>query len=408
MLLRTFKPVSVLLASAAVILWVLASGCSQSEARLGDDTVDASSPPPTFTKPSDGGASTADVDAGPPPKALLCTATECPDGFATCTSDDGPAYKCGTDLMRDPKNCGSCGNECLVYKPLHMTSRCVQGACELECMNDPFYPTDRRNCNGEVDDGCEVDVLVDPNNCGACGNKCAADQPCLKGKCGCPPNQIFCDGMCVDPKSDDFNCGGCGIVCDLPKDACDPLPTNAGYGCKAGTCGHLKCGGFSRDCNDDMAGDTCKSDGCEVDDVRTDKNNCGGCGIKCIGQQECVDEGNGPECAVPCTRFGKVLCPNTGMCTDLLNDPANCGGCGAFCANAGPHQVRSCKKGLCDYECEPGYADCNGNTADGCETNLMANPGHCGSCGNRCDIGAGQPCVEGTCLMKECDEGTTK
>src|SRR4029079_12292763 len=117
-----------------------------------------------------------------------------------------------TDLKRDNKNCGACGNECLQYKPLHMTSRCVDAACELERLNEPrdFDPEDFRNCNSLLDDGCESDVNHDANNCGACGNKCAPGTHCIEGKCGCPAGLIDCFGLCVDPENDNNHCGGCG------------------------------------------------------------------------------------------------------------------------------------------------------------------------------------------------------
>jgi hypothetical protein len=120
-----------------------------------------------------------------------------------------------------------------------------------------------------------------------------------------------------------------------------------------------------------------------------------------------VDEGNGPECAVPCARFGKTLCPGP-RCVDLLNDPDACGACNAACRPAGPNQTRACEKGLCVYGCAPGFADCNGDPADGCETNLDAHPANCGACGHACDVAAGQPCVEGKCLTVPCDAGVTR
>lgn len=402
MLVRKLRSLAVLTAA-----WALTWGCARDEARLGNDP-EVEAPLPTFTPPTSANAGDAGLNAAEAGPVLMCIGTECPAPFTTCPATDGPSYKCGTDLAHDENNCGACGNKCLVYEPLDMTSRCVEGKCELECMNDPYYPTDRRNCNGAVDDGCEVDVLSDPQNCGACGNACAAGQPCLKGKCGCAPGWIACNGVCVNPKTDDLNCGACGNECQQPASACNPMPKHAYFGCVGGTCGNLKCGGASADCNHDLGPGQCSSDGCEVEDLRTDRNNCGGCGIKCAVGEECVDEGAGPECAVPCTKFGKVLCKAQGQCADLLNDPAHCGGCGNVCPLAGPHQVRSCAKGRCAYECAPGFADCNGNPADGCETNVNANPGHCGACGNRCDIAAGQPCVEGKCLMKACDEEVTK
>jgi hypothetical protein len=382
-----------------VLAWGLSWGCSQASVRLGEEGPDGSAPVPFMP---DKDASADGEGGGPSQELLACVGTECPAPFATCTSEDGPSYKCGTDLSHDPKNCGACGNECLVYEPIFMTSRCVQGVCELECRNEPTIPMDRRNCNGEIDDGCEVDVFTDPNNCGACGKVCAAGEPCLEGKCGCPAPLIFCDGKCVNPKTDDANCGGCGIVCEEPADACSPMPPGAYHGCMGGTCGHLKCGTFSADCNNDLGPGKCDSDGCEAD-ISSDRNNCGGCGIVCKPGEECIDEGFGYECAVPCSRFGKIFCESNGECVDLLTDVRNCGGCGNVCPLAGPNQIQLCTKGLCDLQCAPDFADCNGNAVDGCEVNLRVHPANCGSCGNRCDIAAGQPCVEGKCLMTTCD-----
>jgi hypothetical protein len=342
---------------------------------------------------------------------LMCVGTECPEPFTTCPSS-GLGYKCGVDLSRDPNNCGTCGNKCLNYKSLNMNSRCVDGQCELECYNDVSVSAlrDMRNCNGAVDDGCEADILSDPLNCGVCGKACGAGQPCIRGKCGCPVGLEACPGLggsvgCVDTQSDDFNCGVCGKMCTTGPDA-GCTPPNTYYGCGGGKCEQLKCSGSSADCNHDIGTLGCQSDGCEVEDIKKDRNNCGGCGIQCAPNEECVDEGNGPECAVPCAtgaNAGKSKCPNG--CVDLLNDPNNCGGCGERCRNAGANELRACKKGLCAIECVPGFADCNGDPSDGCEVNLRNNPGNCGACGTRCDIVAGQPCIDGRCLMVECDGG---
>ncbi len=398
------------LSGPILIVWAASWGCAQENVRLGDEAGDAGSVRAFTPGAGDDASAESAGDAAQPSTALMCVGTECPAGFATCpTSEIG--YKCGVDLSRDPDNCGACGNKCLDYKTLFMTSRCVAGKCELECNNDVNFPglIDMRNCNGAIDDGCETNVMSDVQNCGVCGKSCGAGQPCIKGKCGCPPGRIACPGpqgsiVCTDPSSDDFNCGGCGISCTKdPDDACSPLPPNTRYGCGGGKCGQLKCGGRSADCNHDLATLGCSSDGCEVGDIEKDRNNCGGCGIACAPQEECIDEGNGYQCAVPCAQFGKSKCPQG--CFDLLNDPNNCGGCGDRCPNAGPNEVRSCNQGLCAVECRVGFADCNGDPSDGCEVNLKNHPGNCGACGRSCDVAAGQPCIDGRCLVTECDGG---
>ena len=47
-----------------------------------------------------------------------------------------------------------------------------------------------------------------------------------------------------------------------------------------------------------------------------------------------------------------------------------------------------------DAECPSGFADCNGQTSDGCETNLLFDPSNCQVCGRVC---TNAPCAAGLC-----------
>ena len=377
----------------------LAAACADAEHDLG--VVGPVEGGPRVFVGEDGSAADA---AGP--AIAYCIGTECPPPWATCVSPSGPSYKCGTDLDRDPSNCGACGTVCPPFYALNMTSRCVSGACELECVNQTS-DTQWHDCNSLVDDGCETDVFADANSCGSCGNACPTGQPCIKGVCGCPGGTTFCAGSCVDLKTSDANCGGCGVVCDAPGACADP-PPNSYFGCFGGTCGKLKCAGLAADCDNDVGLRGCASDGCEVPDVVHDAKNCGGCGITCNASkgEVCLDEGAGPECAVPCARFGQSKCGDG--CADFLTNVNNCGSCGNVCPTAGDNEERTCAKGLCAFACADGFADCNGDRSDGCETDLRSNPASCGACGATCDLGAGQPCVEGKCLLTPCNPEQTK
>jgi hypothetical protein len=56
-----------------------------------------------------------------------------------------------------------------------------------------------------------------------------------------------------------------------------------------------------------------------------------------------------------------------GKCIDLSSDADNCGECGAACD--AKNAVGSCSDGACVIDdCHDGFVDCNGRTADGCET----------------------------------------
>ena len=69
------------------------------------------------------------------------------------------------------------------------------------------------NCT-DCSDLC-VDVRVDRENCGACGNRCGVGQACSGGQCApsCPEGQAACEGRCVDTTSDPAHCGACGAKC---------------------------------------------------------------------------------------------------------------------------------------------------------------------------------------------------
>src|SRR6266568_1558504 len=84
---------------------------------------------------------------------------------------------------------------------------------------------------------------------------------------------------------------------------------------------------------------------------------------------------------------GKADCDgdlSDGCEVSILTDPNNCGGCGVACA-ASPGFAASCVNGACASPvCPAGKADCDGNTANGCETSTTTDPYNCGGCGVVC------------------------
>lgn len=404
-----FRPLVAATAFTASAI-ALSSGCAETSIEVGTFIDgDAGSPPPSFT-PVDAGS---DGETSTQRPLALCIATTCPAPYETC----GDGYRCNTNLSNDSKNCGACGKECPVgFGYLNMTSACVNGTCEPTCVKQlaggKFW--NFADCNGVLEDGCEINTSTDPNNCGGCGLECAAGVPCVDGKCGLDPGRMLCNGEIIDVRSDNYNCGACGNICTTPTDAAAP-PPNMEYGCVNGQCGQLRCSddGFGTvwaDCDNDL-----EKNGCEVFVGQYDwgegfdPNNCGKCGKKCTGDQICAvalgDNGASCTCENPQhTRCGSTDTYNLG-CYDLLNDLENCGTCFNKCTAYRKNTTASCRKGLCEVECAPGWGDCDDDPNNGCETNLKVSDGHCGACGNRCDTQAGQPCVDGQCAMQECDAG---
>lgn len=123
---------------------------------------------------------------------------------------------CETDTSKDTNNCGSCGMVCPTYP--HSTTTCSNGICT------PVCNAGWKNCNGDWKDGCETNVGTDCNNCGNCGSTCPlyphSTRSCSNGKCTpmCSSGWKDCngnwnDGCEVNVNSDVNNCGGCGKSC---------------------------------------------------------------------------------------------------------------------------------------------------------------------------------------------------
>ena len=205
-------------------------------------------------------------------------------------------------------------------------------------------------------DGVCVKTDTDVENCGRCGNACAATESCVAGVCAgtaCGAGETMCGTACVDTDVDRTNCGDCDIVCAV------------GETCTAGVC-ESDCALPSRRCAVDTM-TVCL-------DTSSDDANCGACGNACPTGQSCAASVCGCD-------MGRTACGAT--CADVSTDLANCGVCGRSCA-AG----ETCRAGSC--RCDTGLTDCTA----GC-VNTRTDNANCGICGMVC--GAGQACSDGTC-----------
>lgn len=226
-------------------------------------------------------------------------------------------------------------------------------------------------CPTPTGDACVL-VTSDPNNCGACGNRCAVGMMCRASACvmgsvipdagpgldlgppgacspSCPSTQRCCGTSCVtrmvvsgtDGRADPSfrNCGGCGTMCDaMTASAC------SGTACSCGTLGRACAAG--QICTNTGGGFTCQA-------------NCGTLGGPCPPGATCCGAGD------------------EGMCLNTMLDTFNCGRCGNVCG-AGT----ACSAGVCAplcgaTVCATGQLCCSGT----CATAGVAN---CGGCGITC------------------------
>jgi hypothetical protein len=103
---------------------------------------------------------------------FACAIASCVGDYYHCTSTS-----CDTDLAHDPNNCGGCNVVCLPKdhaKPGCSDRACAVGGCD----------TGWEDCNRMYDDGCETNLLSNHDNCGRCGQACAAAETCQNGVCG--------------------------------------------------------------------------------------------------------------------------------------------------------------------------------------------------------------------------------
>jgi len=330
--------------------------------------------------------------------AGVCGIAMCNAGFANC--DGNVRNGCETNT-NTTQNCGGCGNMCNIANG---TAGCPAGSCTVLDCN-----TGWGNCDNNPANGCETNTTSSIPNCGGCGSVCAtanATPSCTGSKCvigSCNPGYADCDGNpangCeIDTQNNPSDCGACGFACSLP---------NAVPGCAIGKCTVASCLPGFGNCDGDPV------DGCEVA-TGTNVNDCGSCGNVCT-------EANGTagctagSCTITSCNAGYADCdhsPADGCEINTQNNPSDCGSCGKVCAIA--NGTAGCSSSACTVaSCNPGFADCDGNPANGCEVNTTNDTNNCGACGKICEATCGgaadevaaAQCVASTCSVLVCESG---
>ncbi|MFZ5439317.1 MAG: MopE-related protein [Myxococcota bacterium] len=270
----------------------------------------------------------------------------------------------GFTLATDVNNCGTCGRVCSGANV--SVPRCTAGTCTVQQCATGFS-----DCDGNFNNGCEVNIFTSLGNCGACGVACApanAVPACTTGTCsiaGCMPGWVNLNGLVGD---------GCEYACTV---------TNGGV---------ELCDGLDNNCNGTI------DDGFNL---QTDPGNCGACGNACSAPNVTVPRCSAGSCAVQQCANGFSNCNGAfsdGCEVNTNTSLSNCGGCGSVCttANANP----ACTNGLCLIAaCVGTWRDCNNSPADGCEVNVNGNVDACGGCGLVCPTraNASRTCSANTC-----------
>jgi hypothetical protein len=172
---------------------------------------------------------------------------------------------------------------------------------------------------------------------------------------------------------------------------------NATASCAGGACAIMSCNPGFGNC------DTIDGNGCEQS--LTTLTHCGGCGVGC-SRPNATTSCAGGTCTIVSCNPGWGNCdgnPANG-CEQQLNTLTHCGACGTACSRA--NATATCGTGSCGISsCNSGFANCDGNQVNGCEQSLST-LSHCGGCGVTCSRpNASASCGTGSCTLGACNSG---
>ena len=218
--------------------------------------------------------------------------------------------------------------------------------------------------------------------------RAAADHGCRHPGAACTRGTQCCSRDCRSGTC------RCTRTSQCPRPGPDRPCTVAACDKATGRCG-FKNKPRGAPCDDGVActtGDTCDGQGaCRPGTPDDDL---------CTGEQVCA---SGQGCGCPGGEPDQCGSADDPICVALQTDVEHCGTCATDCTNpAPPNATPACAAGRCAIgACDSGFADCNGQFADGCETNTRRDPRNCGACGNVCP-GLGQPGADVFCIDSAC------
>ena len=340
-----------------------------------------------------------------------CQITACATGFGDCDGDTRTG--CETDTRSTARHCGACGRACTA--PAHATATCSASTCGFTCI-EGFG-----DCDGDASNGCETDLSTSASHCGRCGAACSARGRCERGACvGLPTS---CEA--VHLRMPTAPSGRYDIALDggaVVSAWCD-MEAGHGYTFLEGTRVN---GGASTV----LASTVCPA-GMRAFEVRSAAHAAAlrrAARSLSGGPWFWANFFAGPASSCPTLAARGGWLGSGGAWTDASIDPAALTplDMGENCLNAGRfdpvplhatdgftnRECTGCRVLYNDSEyampgtvvcavndviaCPAGRDDCDGDSTNGCETDTLRDPSHCGQCGAACGPERAA-CGGGTC-----------
>jgi hypothetical protein len=99
-------------------------------------------------------------------------------------------------------------------------------------------------------------------------------------------------------------------------------------------------------------------------------------------------------CGTTC-KTGYDDCTSAPGCESDLTALGTCGSCGTDCNGDPAHAAPVCTESGCDFVCDEGWGDVDGEASTGCEADIFNDPENCGE--------PGKSCYGGTCALGVCE-----